>query len=150
MSRGYVSGVERGEHVDARQPGPLAIRGEELVGLLRLGRAPAERGDELDEAQVAREPALETAESLEADDPDRPRPEARLALEPPRDRLGRMALERLQVERPAEPDERPRTAGAQPEPRQLGRCEASELPCRRRSVEPCVRGRRVPDHTRLD
>src|SRR5215831_4340142 len=121
MSRGYVSGVERGEHVDARQPGPLAVRGEELVRLLRLGGAPAQCGDELDEAQVARESALETAEPLEADDPDRPRPEARFALEPPGDRVRRVALERFQVERPAEPDERPRTAGAQPEPRQLGR-----------------------------
>ena len=55
---------------------------EQLVGLLGLDPSAAERRGELHEAEVAGEPALVAAEALEADDADRPRPEAALALEP--------------------------------------------------------------------
>ena len=54
---------------------------------------------------------LVAAEPLEADDADRPRAEAALALQPRRDRVGRLRLQPLEVERAAEPDER-RGAGA--------------------------------------
>ena len=45
------------------------------------------------------------SEALEADDADRPRPEAALAREATDDRLRRLVVEPLQVERAAEPDE---------------------------------------------
>src|SRR5436190_544972 len=74
------------QQVDAREAGPLAIRLEQLGGLPRLDPAAPQRRAELDEPEVAHQPALEAAEALETDDPDGPRPESALALEPGRAR----------------------------------------------------------------
>src|SRR5262249_25276079 len=78
---GHEPATQAREHVDARQPGPLAVRLQELRGLPRLDRATAERGEQLDQAEVALEPALVPAEALQADHADRPRAESALALE---------------------------------------------------------------------
>ena len=97
MPQAYESGVVSRQQVHAREPGPLAVGLEEGVRLLRLDAPPPERGGQLDEAEIAREPALVAAEPLEADDADRPGPEPALALEPPRDGVGRERLQRLEV-----------------------------------------------------
>src|SRR5581483_1500429 len=112
---GYVTGVEGGEHVDAREPGPLAVGLEQLVRLLGLGTAAPQRGHELDEPQVAGEPALVAPEPVQADDADRPRAEPRLAEQPPCHRVGGLPPQALEVERAAEADERRGAARAQAE-----------------------------------
>src|SRR5262249_11357319 len=83
------------QQVHAREAGPLAVRGEERVGLLGLDVPAPERRGELHEAQVAREAALVPAEALEADDADRPRAQASLALEAAGGGLGRVRLQAL-------------------------------------------------------
>src|SRR4029077_4526029 len=76
------SPCEAHEEVDAREPRPLAVRLEQLRGLPCLDVRPAaQRAQELDEAEVADEAMLEAAQSFEADDGGRPRPEAALALD---------------------------------------------------------------------
>jgi hypothetical protein len=117
----YEPGLVSRQEVDARQPGPLAVRREQLVRLLRLHPAPAERRHELHEPQVAREAALEPAEALEADHADRPRPEAPLALEPARRGVRRNAPQPLEVERTTQADERTCAPGAEAEGRELRR-----------------------------
>src|SRR5205085_5862499 len=82
--------AEAHQEVDAREPRPLLVRLDERRGLGGLDpAAAAERSDELDEAEVADEPALVAAKPFQADDTDRPRPEAALAQEAgPRRRRG--------------------------------------------------------------
>jgi hypothetical protein len=126
-------GVSRQE-IHAREPGPLAVRDEQLVRLLRLDPAPAHRGHELHEAEVAREAALEAPETLEADHADRPRPEAALALEAPRRRIGRDAAQTLEVERSAEADECGRAPAAEAVRRELRGRQPSQVGPRRRRV----------------
>jgi hypothetical protein len=70
--------------VDAREPGPLAVRLENLPRLLRLDPAAALRRDELDQTEVADEAALEAAETVEADHPRGPGAEPALPLDAPR------------------------------------------------------------------
>src|SRR2546423_8851747 len=73
---------EAGEEVHARESRPLLVRLEELGRLGRLDPPPLESRDELDQAEVADEPALGPAESLQADDADRPWSDPALAQEP--------------------------------------------------------------------
>ena len=75
-----------GEEVDARESRPLAVRLEQLGRLPPLDPAAAHRAQQLHEAEVALEAAVEAAESLEADDAERPRAETALAEEPVGDR----------------------------------------------------------------
>ena len=89
MTQAYESGRVSRQQVHAREPGPLAVGLEQGVGLLGLDAPSPELRGELDEPEVAREPALVAAEALEADDAGRPRPEPALALEPLRHDLGR-------------------------------------------------------------
>ena len=90
-------------------------------------------------------PALVAAEPFQADDADRPRAEAALALEPVGDRGGRQLLQALELQRAAEPGERRAAAGMQPEPAQLGGREAGEVGGRRRRVQPILGAGRSPD-----
>ena len=57
-----------GEQVDAREPGPFAVRLEQLVRLPASTAAP-QRARQLDEAEVADEPAVVAAEAVEATTP---------------------------------------------------------------------------------
>src|SRR5205085_2091594 len=79
------------EEVDAREPGPLAVRLEQRRRLLGLDPTLFERTEQLDQPQVADEPALGPPEALEADDAHRPRPEPALTPEPGRHRVHRHA-----------------------------------------------------------
>src|SRR3954447_18797427 len=97
--------------------------------------AAPERRCELDEPEVACEPALVAAEAFEADDAERPWPEPALAQQPRGDRIGRVPLERLEVERAREPDERRAAGGAEAEPFELRGREASKVGCRRRRMQ---------------
>src|SRR4051812_13315121 len=67
-----------GEQVDTREPGPFAIRLQQLGGLPTLDAPAAHRSQQLDQAQVALEASLEPAQALQADDADRPGSEAAL------------------------------------------------------------------------
>ena len=68
--------------VRAREPGPFAVRLQQLCGLVQLDPAAAKGGAELDEAEVADEPVAAAPEPFERDHSERPRPEAALAQEP--------------------------------------------------------------------
>src|SRR5436190_10988183 len=93
------------EEIDAREAGPLAVRLEQLGRLPGLDPPAAHRRDQLHEPEVAHEPALVTAEALEADDADRPRAEPRLAHEPRGGCVGRHSAQTLELQRAAEADE---------------------------------------------
>src|SRR5205814_9917670 len=54
----YEPGVVSRQQVDARETGPLAVRHEQLVGLLCLDAPSPERGCELDEPEIARQPGF--------------------------------------------------------------------------------------------
>ena len=64
---GHEAALEPLQQEDAREPLPLAVRLEQLGGLARLGPASAQRGEELDEAEVVDEPGVVAAEPLERD-----------------------------------------------------------------------------------
>ncbi len=131
MAQAYESGVVSRQQVHAREPGPLAVGLEQGVGLLRLDAAPGERGGELDEAEIAGEPALVAAEALRGRRrrPTRGRRRARARAGARRRSVG-VPAQRLEVEGAADADERGAAAGAEPEPRELGRREAAEVGCR--------------------
>ena len=145
MLQAYESGVVSRQEVHAREPGPLAVGLEQDVRLLGLDVPSPERGGQLDEPEVAREPALVAAEALEADDAGRPGAEAALALEPPCRDVGRERLQRLEVAAAAEADERGAAARAEPELPELGGREAAEVGGGRRGVEAAERARRRAD-----
>src|ERR1700722_19057028 len=127
MTQAYESGVVSRQQVHAREPGPLAVGLEQHVALLGPDGPPGERRGELDEAEIAGEPALAAAEPLDADDADRPRADAALTQQARGAPLGRLAAQRLEVERAAEPDERRAAAGAEAQARELGGREAPEF-----------------------
>src|SRR5206468_3134753 len=106
-------GVVSRQQVHRGEARPLTVRDEQFVRLLRLDPPPAQVGEQLDEAEIARETAFEAAEALEADDADRPRAEAAFAAEPECGRVGRHAAQPLEVERPAEADQRAGAARAE-------------------------------------
>src|SRR5262249_28933841 len=89
-------------------------------------RAAAERSQELDQAQVADETVLEAAQPFEADDTRRPRAEAALALDPPRDRVRLEVVQPFQLEAAAEPDEGRASPLVQTEAAQLEGREGAE------------------------
>src|SRR6266550_260254 len=117
----YEPGAVARQQVDTREARPLPVGREQRVGLLGLDPPAPERGGELDEAEVAREPVLVAAKALEADDPDRPGAEPAFALEPLCGRAGREPLELLELERAAEADERGPPARPEAEVPELGR-----------------------------
>ena len=83
---------------------------------------------QLDEAEVADEPVVVAAEPFEADDADRPRPEAALALEPRRDGGGRDVVQPLELDRAADPHERGARRACSPSARSCdGASAASSL-----------------------
>src|SRR6185437_14824702 len=143
--------AEAGEEIDAREAGPLAVRLEQLRRLPALHGAAAQRAQELDEPEVADEPVLEAAESLEADDNGRPRAEAALALDPADDRVGRQVVEPLELEAAAQTDDRRASPLVEPEPSQFeGR---SSRECRgggRFAVAVLVRRRECTDQATLE
>src|SRR5215212_8388403 len=149
IRQGYDACMMTCQEVHARQPGPLAVRLEQLVRLLGLHPPSSQRRQQLHEAEVACEPALEPAEALEADEPDGPRPEPALAPEPPRDDVRRQRLQRLEVERAAQADEGGAAAGAEPEVAELGGREAPEVTRSRRRVQTVARRRRRADDAPL-
>src|SRR4051812_30167671 len=93
------------EQVHARDAGPLAVRLEQLGRLPALDLTAAQHAQELDESEVADEPVVHAAEPFEADDADRPRAEAALALEPLRDDSRRLTVQALELDRAAQADE---------------------------------------------
>src|SRR5204862_4959392 len=80
----YEPGVVARQQVDAREPRPFPVGGEELVRLLRLAAPAPQLGGQLHEPEVPREPALVAPETLPAHDADPPPSEAALALHAPR------------------------------------------------------------------
>ena len=116
MPQAYESGVVSRQQIHAREPGPLAVGLEQGVGLLGLDAPAPERRGELDEPEIAREPALVAAEPLEADDAGRPRARARARARAAgrRPRSGR-AFSASRSSDAAEPDERRAAARAEPE-----------------------------------
>src|SRR6266508_3966503 len=115
-----------GHQVDARQALPLAVGLEQLGRLPAFDPAAAHGREELDQAEVAHEPAFVAAESLQTDDARRPGAGAALLLEPARDRLGGQLAQPLEVYRSAEADERGGPAGVQAECAKLGGRAARE------------------------
>ena len=111
------------KQVHAREPGPLAVRLEQLGGLPALDPAAPELAQQLHEAEVADEPVLAPPEALEADDADRPRAEPALALEASDDGRGRQLVQPLEVDGAADAHERGAAARMQPERPQLRRRE---------------------------
>ena len=89
LAPGTSPAAPAAHQVDAREPGPLLVRREQLGGLVELDPAAPERGAELDEAEIADEPVAVAAEAFERDHAERPRPEPALAQEPRLDRLDR-------------------------------------------------------------
>src|SRR3954454_2060552 len=124
-----------GEHVHAREAFPLSVGLEQLRGLPELDLASAQLAQELDEAEIADEPVVVSTESLEADDADRPGPEAALPVEPRRDDRGRDMVQPLQLDRAAEADERGAAAGVQAGGAQLRRRDRREILCGRGLVQ---------------
>ena len=116
----------------------------------RLRAATAQRGTELDETEVAREADLRAAQTLEADDADRPRAQPALACQPVGDRVGRKCAQTLEIERSAEADERRRPARVEAELAQLGGREASERGGRGRLVEVVGDGHRRANDAPLE
>src|SRR4051794_10880451 len=149
IGQGYDARVMPRQQVHAREPGPLAVRLEQLVRLLGLDPSPAERRHQLGEPEVAREAALEPSEPLEADDADRPRAETALALEPPRDDIRRQGFKRLEVERAADADERRAAPRAEAEVAELRRREPGQVTVRRRGMETVARRCRGADDAAL-
>src|SRR6188768_2963411 len=88
IAQAYESGAIARQEIHTREPGPLAVRRQQHVGLLGLDTASPKCGGELHEPEVAREPALVAAEAFEADDADRPRPDAAFAEQPGGNGLG--------------------------------------------------------------
>src|SRR5206468_3493387 len=129
--QGYETAMEACEEVHAREAGPLAVRREQHVRLLRLHPPAPEGGRELGEGEVAVEPVLVPSEAFEADDADGPRAEPALAREARDDGGRRMALQPFEVERPAESHERPCAACPETEAGELRRREAAEVRGRR-------------------
>src|SRR4051812_33791714 len=82
IAQAYESGAITRQEVHTREPGPLAVRRQQHVGLLGLDVPTPQGGGELHEPEVARQPPLVAAEAFEADDADRPRSEAALAEQP--------------------------------------------------------------------
>ena len=139
-----------GQQVDAREPGPLAVRGEQRVGLLGLDPAAREGGGELDQAEIALQASFVATEPLEADDADRPRAQAPLALQACGCGVGRLRLQALEIERAAEAHECTGAAGAET---CLASCrgrEAPELGAGRSGVEVAELGCGGADHRALD
>src|SRR5437763_6136318 len=150
IGTGYETSGEAREEIHAGEPGPGAVRLEERVGLLGLDPAAPERGRQLDEPEVSPQAAVVAAEAFEAHDPDRPRTEPSLALEPGDDGTRRQLAEALEIERSAQPDQRRGAARTEPEPAQLRRREPTELGARRRCVQLAKLRRGRPDHRSLD
>ena len=136
IAQAYEPGAIARQEVHAREPGPLLVRREQRVRLLRLDPAAPQRGGELDEAEIAREPALVAAEPLEADDADRPRPEAALALQPSRDRVGRV--------RPSAPRGRARESRTSADPRRVPSPSRSSWAGEKRAKSAAVGGALSP------
>src|SRR6476659_2457376 len=150
IRQGYETALEPGKEVHAREAGPLLVRREQRVAFLGLHPAPPERGRELCHPEITREAVLVPPESLEADDADRPGAEAALAVEPQRDRRAGLSLQAFEVEGAAEPDERRRAAGAEPEARELRGGVARQILGRRSSVQIAECRRRRLDDAPLD
>ena len=66
---------------------------------------PAERAQQLHEAEISDKSVVVPAESFEADDADRPRAEPTLVFEPGGDGTGVDVVEALELDRAAQPDE---------------------------------------------
>src|SRR5918992_3407432 len=141
---------EAGEQIDTGEAGPLAVGREQLLGVRGVTPATGEGRAELDQTEVADEAAVETAQSFQEDDADRPRPKTTLPLEPRGDRRGVDRREPLEVDCATEADDRSRLACGESQPLQLGRSESPEsFDARRRTQAPCL-FRHLPDHSPLD
>src|SRR5204863_616921 len=133
--RGKQAARMAGEQIHARNPRPLTVRLEQLGRLPAFDRPAAQRAQQLDEAEVADEAVVVTAEAFEADDADRPRPEAALAPEPRCDDAAFDVVETFELDRAAEPDERGPAARVEPEGPQLRGSKSSEIRGCRRDVQ---------------
>lgn len=141
---------EGGHQVDAREPLPLAVRLEQLGCLPAFDPPAPEAGADLDEGEVPDEAPLRPAEAFETDDPDRPRPEAALALEAVGDRRGRYVVEALEVELAANADQPRTAAGMEAVSPQLGGREAGQVGRVRRGLQAVAGGSGRSDDASLD
>ena len=80
---------EAAKEIDAGEALPLVVGLEQLRSLVGLDPPAVKRLAELEEAEVADQPTLVAAESLQRDDAYRPRSEPALALEAARRVAGR-------------------------------------------------------------
>src|SRR4051794_18756883 len=142
--------AQPGEHVDARQAGPLAVGLEQLRGFPAFDPAAAQTREQLDQAEVADEATLVTAQPLETDHPDRPRADPGFAYQSSGGRVGRDVAQALERERPAQANERARPRAAEAERPQFGGRETSERLRRRRRVQPLQGRHRCPHDPTLD
>ena len=116
----------RKSHVHARQARPVAVRLEQLGGLRPFDPPAAQVGHQLHEREVAHDPALPSAEPLQADHPDGPRPDAPFAFESCRDDVRRQIVQPFELEGATDADESRRSAGVQSERAQAHRGERRE------------------------
>src|SRR6185436_9940884 len=100
--------------VDAREPGPLLVAGQDPRRVVGLDPAALDRGADLQETEVADDPAVVPTEALRPDDTHRIRADSPLALQPPCRRVRGKAPEPLGVECPADADERGRLPRRKP------------------------------------
>ncbi len=115
------------QEVEAREPRPLAVGRQQLGGVLRLG-APAEHdAAELDQPEVADEPAVVAAEAVQEERADRPGPELALAPESRRHSVGRGRAQPLELEQRGDAHERGGAPGRQARGAHLGGREQREL-----------------------
>ena len=138
-THGKEAPAEPGQEVRACEALPLAVRGQELRGVRRLGRAAEECGAELDQPKVADQPELVVSEPLKPDDAARPRAEPALPLEPLGDLARVQFAQPLELDRPAQTDDRRGFPGREPEALQLhGRATREAFRRRRDAKTPSV------------
>ena len=116
-----------GEQVRTGKALPFAVRDEELRRLGGLDPASAQGGHQLDQAEIADQPVVPTAEAGEDDDATGPWTDRALTPQPRGHRGRRHVAQALEVQRPAEADERARPLGRQPERPQPSGREAREI-----------------------
>src|SRR6476620_9930953 len=126
---------ESTQQVDARQALPLFVRLEQSRRLVGFHPAPVKRLAELQQTQIADEPALVAAEPLQCDHSHRPRAEPPL----PQETIGRCTDRRvtqaLEIQRTAKANERRAATRVEAEPAKLCGRAGPEARARRRLRE---------------
>src|SRR5712691_2093211 len=107
--------LEAHGEVQAGEACPLAIRSQQLRGLVALHPPATKSRHQLDQREIADEPSLVAAQPLQADDSGGPGAEASLSLDEVRCLCGRQRMQALEVDRAADAYERRCAPRVEPE-----------------------------------